>query len=296
MPKYKNKFIFDELAFRKYFELFMIPHQLWKDASRLSYIGLIFSTPWFFMIGVWYVCVIQDALTGSYYNDNPFYHVSFIPPTFIALLYPVCMWFCFAYGAYFSMKVRKGKHNPKWGTGEWNKRTRYAFQILKYGASRPALLGTYYTPALLWGAPFITWYSVAMHNKWYNCNYFFTNCCILPGVDFPKRNYLNDLEYQPDLQLMCDFESRFFEDHIEKGSKRKSVSFEYSEIFDIVESVRVPEFAIIRMKDQVTEIVVNKNAFEEASSWSEVREFIYSKMPKEERKKKWWNKKLLKEK
>lgn len=94
-----------------------------------------------------------------------------------------------------------------------------AFAELHQGnTKKPAVEGTHYFPLSLWDSTRLTFYGFGIkQTKWYNRNAFFTNCEILPGLDFPKG--LKEKNFVPpeNLVLECEFESRFYEDRIERA-------------------------------------------------------------------------------
>ena len=66
-----------------------------------------------------------------------------------------------------------------------------------------------------------------------------------------------------------------------KGHSDKT-EYKYGDIFDIVEYKKVPDYALIRMNDEETEILIKKDAFN-GDSWDDVKEFILNRQ--EEQKK-----------
>ena len=281
---FKNSFTFKEDDFRKYFALYLRPHENWSGVFCFSLFFAIISFYGVHMLlnvvitlcssifGVSKVS-LNDAWNSIISEGIVFYIVAIVLATFFVI---------FVHLMVLSYRRTLGKEKIDWKSDKWTKRTQMAFAELHQGnTKKPAVEGTHYFPLSLWDSTRLTFYGFGIkQTKWYNRNAFFTNCEILPGLDFPKG--LKEKNFVPpeNLVLECEFESRFYEDRIEKGNVQHPVIFKYFDIFDIVEWCKVPEFAIIRMKDKESEIVIKKNAFD-GKTWKQARQYILARKNEE---------------
>lgn len=259
---FSNSFCFNRETYKYVFYLHMRPHEVVPGLEMIfcgflvSFVGLIFFGFEFSTGDI--IANVKEYL--------PFYIFFLILFVFYGLLQ-------FFYG----FKMTFGLRKPKWGTERWNLRELLTMEKLNSTSTAtpvfaPCVVDFYVSISAISFRFMGGW----LTTTWDNTPYLYDEIPYL----VPTKKELSPTN--PDkIPEFINFSTTFFEDYFLKGHSDKT-EYKYGDIFDIVEYKKVPDYALIRMNDEETEILIKKDAFN-GDSWAEVKEFILSKQ--EEQKK-----------
>ena len=244
------RFAFDEAAFRECFELRFRPHDR-PTGWRLASLGLLsLSLGASFAAALAWLRAPDAAAAAEGGGADPL----------LAVLVPLVLAWCAAWArvAVFGVWLARGRRRPRWGAARWEARTELSFRALADGPTlKPVSESADRLLPALGGA------------GWSDAPWAYD---LLPGL-LPRFSR-EELEPGSPAPRLAWFEARFHADRVETGRPGEgAASFDYSEVFDIVEDRRFPDLAIIRMGDERSEVVVRPSAFEGAS-WEEVKALV----------------------
>lgn len=168
----------------------------------------------------------------------------------------------------YGFRMWRGLRHPRWGHPRWDARTNATFRMLGDG-SVPKPISPYARSGF---SPMTIMPMAWIGSSWSDQPLFYD---IIPGL-LPLVRHLDPRRNEGQPKRSITFEARFYPDRVEKGSTEHPQTYLYGEIFDIVEDKRFPSLAIIRMKDEVSEIVIHKDSFE-GISWEGVKDYIKQK-------------------
>lgn len=257
-------FSFDEATFRKFFELYYRPHD---DAS-----GWKFMWGFFFVLLIWFLLfwfaldpfgICGPTLVDQWRTHGPHRESYFGLFCASMVAIPLASW-----GVVYGFRMWRGLRHPHWGTPRWEARTNAAYRLLAEGPSKSPLPTRFLNS---WSPMFI------MSIAWYGCTWddmplFYDE---IPGL-WPLISMIDPRRNEGPPLRLASFEVRFYPNHLEKGSKTSGIAYRYEDVFDVVEDKKLPDLAIIRIKDMVSEVVVRPSALR-GESWEEVKARIRSK-------------------
>ncbi|WP_087193031.1 hypothetical protein [Gordonibacter sp. An230] len=252
------RFAFDEAAFREYYELRFRPHDR-PSGWKFMWLGLVALAIGVFLgILVWPgVLHVVEALRSGAEVDVP---------TVVLLLYLSAWCAAYSWVTVYGFRLWRGLRHPRWGAPRWEARTELSFRALADGPTwRPVSERSYRS---LLAGPFVLATLAWADAEWHDEPYAFDS---VPGL-LPRFSE-DELRPSSPAPREARFEARFYRGSLSKGSGGGAAAFAYSEVFDIVEDRRFPDLAVIRMKDERSEVVVRPSAFEGAS-WEEVKALV----------------------
>ena len=254
------RFAFDEAAFRECFELRFRPHDR-PSGWKFMWLGLVALAP------------VGAFLAFLAWPDGPDVVGALLSgadvglPTVVLLLYLSAWCAAYSWVAVYGFRLWRGLRRPRWGTPRWEARTELSFRALAEGPTWKPVSERAYRSLL--AGPFVLATLAWADAEWHDEPYAFDS---VPGL-LPRFSR-EELEPGSPAPRLAWFEARFHADRVEKGRPGEgAASFDYSEVFDIVEDRRFPDLAIIRMGDERSEVVVRPSAFEGAS-WEEVKALV----------------------
>ena len=254
------RFAFDEAAFREYYELRFRPHDR-PSGWKFMWLGLVALAP------------VGAFLAFLAWPDGPDVVGALLSgadvglPTVVLLLYLSAWCAAYSWVAVYGFRLWRGLRRPRWGTPRWEARTELSFRALADGPTWKPVSERAYRSLL--AGPFVLATLAWADAEWHDEPYAFDS---VPGL-LPRFSR-EELEPGSPAPRLAWFEARFHADRVEKGRPGEgAASFDYSEVFDIVEDRRFPDLAIIRMGDERSEVVVRPSAFEGAS-WEEVKALV----------------------
>lgn len=260
-PLTTNRFSFEEIYFRRYYELHLRPHD--KHTGWKSF--------WWFLIVtfvlLFFLCLISFDLIALFGSENDYAktrYASGIPLLAVLLPLVALSVFCLVY----SIRLMAGRM-PKWEGKRWRAKTELVFRHLGAGKSDTVLppnIEFKMSPMFVLNGP------VSFFDSWYDEGIYFD---LIPYL-YPR--YGDDI-LDPQKQrtpYKVAFEAHFYPDRIEKGRHREVFVSSYSDVHSIVEDKRYPELAIIRSK-QKCELVILKNDFD-VGTWEDVKAFLNARI------------------
>ena len=259
-----NSFSFNKDVYRLAFFLHTRPHEVYAGLEMLV-IGFLISFGFVFVLWI-PVCASHNDIIVFFSRHWVFwFFLAFITLYygFAQLIYGVCL--------------IVGLRRPFWGTIRWNLREDLTLERLsKANCSSLVFYPCIREPASLSLSIFSRVKGGWWGTSWYNAPLYYDE---IPFI-LPTKRALTpkNLSQVPEF---INFSATFFEDYFLKGHSDKT-KYKYGDIFDIVEYKKVPDYALLRMNDGETEILIKTDAFN-CGNWAEVKEFILDK--KEEQKK-----------
>lgn len=250
-----NAFDFDEKAFREYYLLRLYVHDSHVAPKRIGlYVFLLIP-------GV----TIDLVLVLSAWRDMAGWGVV-DDLTMLATIVAFLLFFGgFVHSVYLSFGRRLDWESPR-----WRARMDTVFEELGRGATKsPVPEGFDRTFAFM----YIVTGMASIGDKWHNEGIY------LDSVPYLLPKFISRFPAAPH---SVPFQASFLEDRIEKGRSGEVFAFSYGDVFDIVLYEKHPQYAIIRHKDKVSELVIRKDAFKECE-WQDVKRYILEKKKEEER-------------
>ena len=260
--RYINSLKFTKETYRIVLYLYLRPHEV-VPGLEMAIVGLLVSIVCAIIVGIQFD---YNHITSAIF-ENPFLVIIFL---IVFAIFGIFQFVC-------GFKMAIGLRRPKWGSERWNLRESYTMEKLSLETTNslafyPCVIDYYVTLPFLFSRLTGGW----LTTTWDNTPYLYDEIPYL--VPTKKELSPKDPNNVPEF---INFSATFFEEYFLKGHSDKT-EYKYGDIFDIVEYKKVPDYALIRMNDEETEILIKKDAFN-GDSWDDVKEFILNRQ--EEQKK-----------
>ena len=260
---YSNKFIFDHDAFYRCFLLYMRPHEKLAGIKGASFAATILFVL-FLPINILFMqALLQNELIFNDSNNIGYLLFAFVYLIFILQIVNGVIMF-------------SGIKRPNVKLKRWNAKVSYSFY--KLGTTfRPSP----YVDITSGDVPIYMRFKQLVIGFWLGYDRF----------DVPR--FYDEVPYLlPTLKELevpkgalvptsVNFQTTVTNDAIIKGNPANKVTFSFDQVYDIFEWKKIPEYAIVRMKNEEDQIIIKKDAFAKGT-YEEFASFVRSRITVEE--------------
>ena len=260
---FTNKFSFDSESFYKCFLLYMRPHEKLAGIKGASFAATIMFLLFLPIHGM----IILAILNHEFLIDRS--------DLLICFLIGSCD-FIFMLQIVNGVIMFSGIKRPNVKRRRWNAKVSYSFY--KLGTS---LRSSPFAGIISVGFPI--YYIISQHTMGFWAGY--------DRHDEPW--FYDDIPYLlPTLKELevpkgalvptsVSFQTTVTNDAIIKGNPANNVTFSFDQVYDIFEWKKIPEYAIVRMKNEEDQIIIKKDAFTKGT-YEEFASFVRSRITVEE--------------
>ena len=260
---FANKFSFDSESFYKCFLLYMRPHEKLAGIQGASFAAVIMFLLFLPIHGMF----ILSIANHEFLIDSS----DFLICIFIGSLDLI-----FTLQIVNGLIMFSGVKRPKVKGKRWIAKTKYAFHKLATTKCSSPFLEISNSSSFLGTFP----------------TRFTLGWCFGYGKHDRPRFYDHIPYISPSLKSLAvpsglmvprsiDFQTTITHNSIVKGSREDGVTFSFDQVYDIFEWKKIPEYAIVRMKNEEDQIIIRKDAFTKGT-YEEFASFVRSRITVEE--------------